>query len=114
MKNILINNRLINKANINGYATYELKTGEFEVEFAGKLGLYVTATNKQMKMEVDNPTIGLLICKTKDNVEVQYSLEIINQPIGVAEYKLSKLLPDNYKSSLPSIEEIERQFGGPK
>jgi predicted nuclease of restriction endonuclease-like (RecB) superfamily len=96
------------------YVVVELQTGEFEVEFAGKLGLYVTAINKQMKMEVDNPTIGLLICKTKDNIEVQYSLEIINQPIGVAEYKLSKLLPDSYKSSLPSIEEIERQFGNPK
>jgi len=92
------------------YVVIELKTGEFEAEYAGKLGLYISAINHQRKKENDNPTIGLLICKTKDNVEVQYSLEIINQPIGVSEYKLSKLLPENYKSSLPSIEEIEKRL----
>jgi predicted nuclease of restriction endonuclease-like (RecB) superfamily len=94
------------------YVVIELKTGEFEAEYAGKLGLYISAINHQRKKEADNPTIGLLICKTKDNVEVQYSLEIINQPIGVSEYRLSKLLPENFKSSLPSIEEIEKQLKG--
>jgi len=92
------------------YIVVELKAGEFEAEYAGKLGLYVSAINHQRKKEKDNPTIGLLICKTKDNVEVQYSLEVINQPIGVSEYKLSKLLPENFKSTLPSIEEIENQL----
>jgi predicted nuclease of restriction endonuclease-like (RecB) superfamily len=92
------------------YVVIELKTKEFEAEYAGKLGLYISAINHQRKKENDNPTIGLLICKTKDNVEVQYSLEIINQPIGVSEYKLSKLLPDNFKSALPSIEDIEKRL----
>ena len=92
------------------YVVIELKAGEFEAEHAGKLGLYISAINHQRKREKDNHTIGLLICKTKDNVEVQYSLEVINQPIGVSEYKLSKLLPENYKSVLPSIEEIEKQL----
>ena len=92
------------------YVVLELKTGEFEAEYAGKLGLYISAINHQRKKENDNPTIGLLICKTKDNIEVQYSLEIINQPIGVSEYKLSKLLPENYKSVLPSIEDIEKRL----
>jgi predicted nuclease of restriction endonuclease-like (RecB) superfamily len=92
------------------YIVIELKTGEFEAEQAGKLGLYISAINHQRKKEADNPTIGLLICKTKDNIEVQYSLEIINQPIGISEYKLSKLLPDNFKSALPSIEEIEKKL----
>jgi len=92
------------------YIVIELKAGEFEAEYAGKLGLYISAINHQRKKENDNPTIGLLICKTKDNVEVQYSLEIINQPIGVSEYKLSKFLPENYKSSLPSIEDIENRL----
>jgi len=92
------------------YVVVELKTGEFEAEYAGKLGLYISAINHQRKRENDNPTIGLLICKTKDNVEVQYSLETMNQPIGVSEYKLSKLLPDNYKSVLPSIEDIEKEL----
>jgi predicted nuclease of restriction endonuclease-like (RecB) superfamily len=92
------------------YVVIELKAGEFEAEYAGKLGLYISAINHQRKKETDNPTIGLMICKTKDNIEVQYSLEIINQPIGVSEYKLSKLLPENYKSVLPSIEDIENQL----
>ena len=87
-----------------------MKDTYHEAEYAGKLGLYISAINHQRKKENDNPTIGLIICKTKDNVEVQYSLEIINQPIGVSEYKLSKLLPKNYKSALPSIEDIERQL----
>ena len=90
------------------YIVIELKTKEFEPEHTGKLGYYTTAINKQLKKEVDNPTIGLLICKTKDNVDAQYSLESSSQPIGISEYTLSKLIPDNFKSSLPSIEEIEK------
>jgi predicted nuclease of restriction endonuclease-like (RecB) superfamily len=92
------------------YIVIELKTGDFEAEYAGKLGLYISAINHQRKRDNDHPTIGLLICKTKDDVEVQYSLEIINQPIGVSEYKLSKLLPENYRSALPSIEDIEKRL----
>jgi len=92
------------------YVVIELKAGDFEAEHAGKLSLYISAINHQRKKEADNATIGLLICKTKDDIEVQYSLENINQPIGVSEYKLSKFLPDNYKSLLPSIEEIEEEL----
>jgi predicted nuclease of restriction endonuclease-like (RecB) superfamily len=90
------------------YVVIELKAGEFEAEYAGKLGLYISAINHQRKKETDNPTIGLIICKNKDSIEVQYSLENTNQPIGVSEYELSNLLPENYKSTLPSIEDIER------
>jgi len=92
------------------FVVLELKVGKFEAEHIGKLGLYISAINHQMKKDSDNPTIGMIICKTKDSVEVQYSLEIVNQPIGVSEYQLSKLLPDNLKSSLPSIEELEEQL----
>jgi predicted nuclease of restriction endonuclease-like (RecB) superfamily len=92
------------------YVVIELKAGEFEAEHTGKLGLYVSAINHQRKKETDNPTIGLLICKTKDNIEVEYSLESSNRPIGISEYQLSKILPDNYKSALPSIEEIEAEL----
>lgn len=70
----------------------------------------ISAINHQKKKETDNPTIGMIICKTKDNIEVQYSLEITNQPIGISEYQLSKLLPDNLKSSLPSVEELEEEL----
>ncbi|MDR1652825.1 MAG: PDDEXK nuclease domain-containing protein [Prevotellaceae bacterium] len=89
------------------YMVIELKAGEFEAEHTGKLGLYISAINHQRKKNTDNPTIGLLICKTKDNIEVEYSLESSSQPIGISEYQLWKALPENYKSALPSIEEIE-------
>ena len=92
------------------FIVIELKAVKFEAEFVGKLGLYVTAINYQMKKETDNPTLGMIICKTKDNVEVQYALEASSQPIGISEFKLSKLLPKNYKSSLPSIKEIEDEL----
>ena len=92
------------------FVVIELKIGKFEAEHIGKLGLYISAINHQKKKESDKPTIGMLICKTKDSVEVQYSLEIVNQPIGVSEYQLAKLLPDNLKSNLPSIAELEEQL----
>jgi predicted nuclease of restriction endonuclease-like (RecB) superfamily len=89
------------------YVVVELKATKFEAEFTGKLGLYVSAINHQRKKAADNPTIGMIICKTKNNIEVEYSLESSSQPIGVSEYQLSKILPESYKSLLPSIEEIE-------
>ena len=89
------------------YVVVELKTTEFEPEHAGKLSFYVTAANHQLKHENDNPSIGLLICKTKDVVDVQFALESVTQPIGVAEYKLSKILPEKLQLLMPTIEEIE-------
>ena len=92
---------------IHAYCCIELKTGSFQASYLGQLGLYVTAVNHQLKTEHDNPTIGLLICKDKDNIEAQYSLEAYNLPLGISQYELSKLIPNEIKSSLPSIEEIE-------
>jgi len=92
------------------YVVIELKVKEFEPEHTGKLGYYVTAVNHQLKKDIDNPTIGMLIVKKKNNIDAQYSLESSSQPIGISEYTLSKLLPENFKSSLPSIEEIEREL----
>ena len=66
--------------------------------------------NHQLKTEMDNPTIGLIICKTKDNVVAEYSLEASSVPIGISEYQLSKVLPKEIESSLPSIEEIEKSL----
>jgi len=68
------------------------------------------AVNHQMKGEQDGPTLGLLICKSKDNVKAQYALEASSQPMGISEYDISTFLPENYKSSLPTIEEIEAEF----
>ena len=92
---------------IHAYCCVELKTGSFEASHLGQLGLYVTAVNHQLKTEYDNPTIGLLICKDKDNIEAQYSLEAYNLPLGISQYELSRLIPKEIKSSLPSIEQIE-------
>jgi predicted nuclease of restriction endonuclease-like (RecB) superfamily len=96
------------------YVVIELKVKKFEPEYTGKLGYYIVAVNEQIKSNIDNPTIGLLICRTKDNIEAKYSLESSNQPIGISEYTLSKLIPDNFRSSLPSIEEIERELNKDK
>jgi predicted nuclease of restriction endonuclease-like (RecB) superfamily len=96
------------------YIVIELKVNEFEPEYTGKLGYYIVAIDEQLKKDLDNPTIGLLICRTKDNIEAQYSLKSSSQPIGISEYNLSKLIPENFKSSLPSIDEIERELNKEK
>ena len=88
----------------------ELKTEKFKSEFAGKLNFYVTAVNKNMKSKQDNQTIGILICKDKDDVVAEYSLDNVSQPIGIARYELTKVLREEFKSSLPTIEEIEKEL----
>ncbi len=92
------------------YVVVELKTEKFKPEFAGKLNFYVTAVNKQMKTEQDNPTIGILIYKDKDNVVAEYVLDDILRPIGITEYELTKVFREEFKSSLPTVEEIENEF----
>ena len=89
------------------YVVVELKITKFKAEHLGQLGVYVSAVNHIKKKSSDNPTIGLLICKTKNNVMAQYALESTNQPIGISEYQLSKLMPENIQSQLPTIEDIE-------
>ncbi len=93
------------------YVVVEVKVTEFEASYAGQLGTYVVAVNHQLKTEKDEPTLGLLVCKSKDNVKAQYALESSSQPLGVSEYELSKLIPENFKGSLPSIDEIEGELG---
>lgn len=92
------------------FVVIELKNKDFDPSFLGQLNFYVSAVNHVMKKESDSPTIGLLICKTKNNVVAQYALETTNLPIGISEYELNKLLPENFKASLPTIEEIENQL----
>lgn len=92
------------------YVVVELKTEKFKPEFVGKLNFYITAVNKQLKTERDNPTIGILICKDKDNVVAEYALDDVSQPIGIAEYQLSEWLKQEVKRSLPTIEEIEQEL----
>lgn len=95
---------------LHAYCVIEVKTGTFGAGDVGQLGTYMTAVNHILKTGQDNPTIGLLICKDKDNVLVQYALESSSQPIGVAEFQMTKFIPDEFKSSLPSIEDIESEL----
>ena len=88
----------------------ELKIGEFEAEYAGKMQLYLTALDEQIKLEDENPSIGIIICKSKDKTYVEYALKQTNAPIGVATYQLSNSLPENMKEMLPEPEEIVKRL----
>jgi len=95
---------------IRSYVVIEVKVTKFKPGDIGQLGTYVSAVNHQLKGDHDNPTVGLLICKDKDSVLAQYALESTSQPIGISEYELSKLFPENFKGTLPSIEDIENEI----
>jgi predicted nuclease of restriction endonuclease-like (RecB) superfamily len=92
------------------YVVVELKAGAFKPEHAGQLGFYLTAVDAQVKSPQDGPTIGLLLCKTKNRVVAEYALRDSHKPIGVAEYQLIESLPAELQTSLPSIELLEREL----
>ena len=92
------------------YIVIELKNGRFKPEYTGKLSFYVSAVNGELRGPSDGPTIGLLLCKSKDDVVARYALQDINQPIGVSEYRLSDALPDDLSSCLPSPEDLESRL----
>jgi predicted nuclease of restriction endonuclease-like (RecB) superfamily len=92
------------------YIVIELKADKFRPEHLGQLGFYLTAVDRQVKSEQDNPTIGLLLCKSKNKVVAEYALSDKSQPMGISEYKLLESLPERLQTSLPSIEEIEREL----
>ena len=92
------------------YVVIELKVREFEPADMGQLGTYIAAVDGILKGDSDNQTVGLLICKTKDNVLAQYAVNMINSPIGISEYELSNLIPKDFKSSMPTIAEIEEEL----
>ena len=95
------------------YVVIELKGGKFKPEHLGQLGFYLTVVDTQVKRPDDGPTIGLLLCKGKNKVVAEYALRNNAQPLGVAEYQLVESLPEELKTSLPSIEQIERELGSP-
>lgn len=92
------------------YIVIELKTGHFQPEFAGKLNFYVTAVDKQMRDENDNASIGMIICKDKNEIIAEYSLTDLHKPLGISSYELKKILPENLRSHLPSIEDVEKEL----
>ena len=95
------------------YVVIELKAEKFKPEHLGQLSFYITAVDRQVKAEQDAPTIGLLLCKSKNEVVAEYALGDTSQPMGVAEYKLLESLPKELQTNLPSIEQIERELGKP-
>jgi Uncharacterized conserved protein len=92
------------------YFVVELKTVEFEPEFAGKLSFYLSAVDGELKSDHDNPTIGLLLCKGKDKLVAEYALKDINKPLGISEYKLSNEISEELSKNLPTIEDIEQRM----
>jgi hypothetical protein len=83
--------------------------GEFEPEFAGKMNYYLSAVDKLLKTEHDNPSIGIILCKTKDRIEVEYALQDIQKPMGISEFTFNEL-PVDIQKNMPTIEEIEHEL----
>lgn len=96
------------------YVVIELKTGDFKPEYAGKLNFYLTAVDNILKTEQDAPTIGLLLCKGKNDLIAEYALQDINKPIGVSEYRVTEEIPEKFRQQLPSIEDIKNRIGKPQ
>ncbi|KAG1451258.1 hypothetical protein G6F57_016213 [Rhizopus arrhizus] len=94
------------------YVVIELKGGKFKPEHLCQLGFYLPAVEEQVKLPQDSPTIGLVLCKSKNKVVAEYALRQNNQPLGVAEYKLIESLPPELATDLPSIEQIEQELMG--
>jgi predicted nuclease of restriction endonuclease-like (RecB) superfamily len=92
------------------FVVIDLKKGDFKPEYAGKMNFYCSAVDDILKHETDKPTIGLILCQGKNKVFAEYTLRDMNKPIGISEYELTRILPDNLKGSLPSIEEIEQNL----
>ena len=93
-----------------GLGAIELKIGDFKPEFVGQLQFYLTALDKQVKMEHENPSIGIIICKNKNRTVVEYALKNSDKPIGVATYQIRDTLPEQMKNLLPSPEEIAKRL----
>lgn len=92
------------------FVVIELKDKDFKPEYAGKMNLYLSAVDDIIKHETDRPSIGLILCKSKNNVLAEYTLRDMTKPIGLAEYRLEDSLPDDIKTSLPTIEELESEL----
>ncbi len=96
--------------NLRSYVVIELKTGDFKPEYAGQLNFYLSAVDGILKTERDNPSIGLLLCKNKNNLVAEYALKDMSKPIGVSEYKITSNLPEELMNQLPSIEDIQNRI----
>ena len=93
------------------YLIIDLKAVPFQPEFAGKMNFYLSAVNNLLRHPDDQPSIGLILCKTKNQVVAEYALEDYSKPIGISEYRLAESLPEKLQGSLPTIEELESELG---
>ncbi|MGS0628922.1 MULTISPECIES: PDDEXK nuclease domain-containing protein [Photorhabdus] len=98
---------------LRAFVVIELKRGEFKPEHAGKMNFYCSVVDEKLRHSTDQPTIGLILCQTKDRILAEYALRGIQKPIGVSDYELTRALPEDLKSSLPSIEELEAELSQP-
>lgn len=96
--------------NLRAYVIIELKTGDFKPEYTGQLNFYLSAVDGILKKETDNPSIGLLLCKSKNNLVAEYSLKDMSKPIGISEYKITNNLPAELEKQLPSVEDIQNRI----
>ena len=96
--------------NLRCYVVIELKTGEFKPEYAGQLNFYLSAVDGIIKHPEDNPSIGLLLCKSKNDLVAEYALKDMSKPIGVSEYKITSRLPEALSKQLPSVEDIQKRI----
>jgi predicted nuclease of restriction endonuclease-like (RecB) superfamily len=92
------------------YVVIELKNTKFIPEYAGKLNFYLSAVDTLVKEEDDKPTIGIILCRDKNNIEAEFALRDMNKPMGVSEFNFTEILPEELKSSLPTIEELENEL----
>jgi len=92
------------------YVVIELKNRKFIPEYAGKLNFYLSAVDSLIKQPDDQPTIGILLCREKNNIEAEFALRDIQKPLGISEFTITNNLPENLKSDLPSIDEIENEL----
>lgn len=95
---------------LRAFVVIELKRGDFKPEYAGKLNFYCNVVDDTLRHASDAPTIGLMLCQSKDNVLAEYALRGIDKPIGIASYELTRALPTNLQSVLPSIELLEAEL----
>lgn len=91
------------------YIAIDLKMGEFEPEYVGKMNFYLSAIDRQIKTEMDNPSIGIVLCKSKNSVEVEYALQDMNKPMGISEFTF-KELPVTIRQNLPTAKELEEEL----
>lgn len=103
-------NLLFYNLNLRCYVVIALKTGDFGPEYAGQLNFYLSAIDDLLKKREDNPSIGLLLCKSKNNIVAEYALKDMSKPIGISEYKITNNLPEELEKQLPSVEDIQKRI----